>query len=151
MRLQSPISPALASRIIMQIGGCLAHAHNYGVIHRDIKPSNNHIDRSDNSYLQHAMTFRGGFFGKLTQAAQAWTRVACRLQALRPVAERISWFLTRSLHWRAQGPASKLLSLTAATNTPWERPRNDSRPDEPGSGAACSMLMHVSYRCNKEG
>lgn len=50
-RLQSPLSPALAVRIIVQIGGGLAHAHGHGIIHRDIKPGNILIDKSDNAYL----------------------------------------------------------------------------------------------------
>lgn len=50
-RLQSPLSPALAVRIIVQIGGGLAHAHEHGIIHRDIKPANILIDKSDNAYL----------------------------------------------------------------------------------------------------
>ncbi|MCE9578282.1 MAG: protein kinase, partial [Deltaproteobacteria bacterium] len=50
-RLQTPIDPATAVRIIRQIASALAHAHERGVVHRDVKPSNILLDQRGNAYL----------------------------------------------------------------------------------------------------
>jgi pimeloyl-ACP methyl ester carboxylesterase len=50
-RLQTPIDPATAVRIVRQIASALAHAHERGVVHRDVKPSNILIDTRGNAYL----------------------------------------------------------------------------------------------------
>jgi serine/threonine-protein kinase len=50
-RLHTPIDPASAVHITLQIAAALAHAHAYGVIHRDVKPSNILIDAAGNAFL----------------------------------------------------------------------------------------------------
>ncbi|MGC4092717.1 MAG: serine/threonine-protein kinase [Polyangiaceae bacterium] len=45
---RGPLSPSLATEILVQIAGALQAAHECGVIHRDVKPANILI-RSDNS------------------------------------------------------------------------------------------------------
>ena len=48
-RLKTPIEPATAVHITLQIASALAHAHAYGVVHRDVKPSNILIDTAGNA------------------------------------------------------------------------------------------------------
>ena len=50
-RLKTPIDPAAAVHITLQIASALAHAHAYGVVHRDVKPSNILIDSAGNAFL----------------------------------------------------------------------------------------------------
>src|SRR5262245_21585909 len=50
-RLQTPMDPQTAVRIVRQIASALAHAHERGVVHRDVKPSNILIDQRGNAYL----------------------------------------------------------------------------------------------------
>jgi pimeloyl-ACP methyl ester carboxylesterase len=50
-RLQTPIDPGTAVRIVRQIASALAHAHERGVVHRDVKPSNILIDTRGNAHL----------------------------------------------------------------------------------------------------
>jgi hypothetical protein len=50
-RLKTPIEPATAVHITLQIASALAHAHAYGVVHRDVKPSNILIDTAGNAFL----------------------------------------------------------------------------------------------------
>jgi Protein kinase domain/Alpha/beta hydrolase family len=50
-RLQTPIDPADAVRIVRQIASALAHAHDRGVVHRDVKPSNILLDHNGTAYL----------------------------------------------------------------------------------------------------
>jgi len=50
-RLKTPIDPASAVHITLQIASALAHAHAYGVVHRDVKPSNILIDTAGNAFL----------------------------------------------------------------------------------------------------
>jgi hypothetical protein len=50
-RLQTPIDPTTAVRVVRQIASALAHAHERGVVHRDVKPSNILIDQRGNAYL----------------------------------------------------------------------------------------------------
>jgi serine/threonine-protein kinase len=50
-RLKTPIDPATAVHITLQIASALAHAHAYGVVHRDVKPSNILIDTAGNAFL----------------------------------------------------------------------------------------------------
>jgi Protein kinase domain/Alpha/beta hydrolase family len=50
-RLQTPIDPASAVRVIRQIASALAHAHARGVVHRDVKPSNILLDGRGTAYL----------------------------------------------------------------------------------------------------
>jgi Protein kinase domain/Alpha/beta hydrolase family len=50
-RLQTPMDPATAVRIVRQIASALAHAHERGVVHRDVKPSNILIDQRGTAYL----------------------------------------------------------------------------------------------------
>jgi serine/threonine protein kinase len=50
-RLKTPIDPAAAVHITLQIASALAHAHAHGVVHRDVKPSNILIDTAGNAFL----------------------------------------------------------------------------------------------------
>jgi hypothetical protein len=50
-RLKTPIDPATAVHITLQVASALAHAHAYGVVHRDVKPSNILIDTAGNAFL----------------------------------------------------------------------------------------------------
>jgi serine/threonine protein kinase len=50
-RLSTPIEPASAIRIAVQIASALAHAHVHGVVHRDVKPGNVLLDSAGNGYL----------------------------------------------------------------------------------------------------
>jgi pimeloyl-ACP methyl ester carboxylesterase len=50
-RLATPIGPAAAIEIAMQIASALAHAHSRDVVHRDVKPSNILLDASGNAFL----------------------------------------------------------------------------------------------------
>lgn len=50
-RLGTPIEPALAVELGLQIASALAHAHAAGVVHRDVKPSNVLLDSRGNAYL----------------------------------------------------------------------------------------------------
>jgi len=50
-RLKTPIDPAAAVHITLQVASALAHAHAYGVVHRDVKPSNILIDTAGNAFL----------------------------------------------------------------------------------------------------
>jgi serine/threonine protein kinase len=51
-RLESgPLTPQETSRLMNEITGALAHAHEQGIVHRDVKPSNILIDEKGNSLL----------------------------------------------------------------------------------------------------
>lgn len=50
-RLRTPIDPAGAVHLTLQIASALAHAHAHGVVHRDVKPSNILIDTAGNAFL----------------------------------------------------------------------------------------------------
>jgi serine/threonine protein kinase len=50
-RLQTPIDPATALHLAIQVGSALSHAHERGVVHRDVKPSNILLDRAGTAYL----------------------------------------------------------------------------------------------------
>jgi serine/threonine protein kinase len=46
-----PLTPQETSRLMNEITGALAHAHEQGIVHRDVKPSNILIDEKGNSLL----------------------------------------------------------------------------------------------------
>lgn len=46
-----PLTPQETSRLMNEIAGALAHAHEQGIVHRDVKPSNILIDEKGNSLL----------------------------------------------------------------------------------------------------
>jgi predicted Ser/Thr protein kinase len=50
-RLQTPMEPAEALRIVRHVADALAHAHARGVVHRDVKPSNILLDGRGTPYL----------------------------------------------------------------------------------------------------
>jgi serine/threonine-protein kinase len=50
-RSKTPIDPATAVHVTLQIASAPAHAHAYGVVHRDVKPSNILIDTAGNAFL----------------------------------------------------------------------------------------------------
>jgi pimeloyl-ACP methyl ester carboxylesterase/predicted Ser/Thr protein kinase len=50
-RMKTPLEPAQAIRIVLEVGSALAYAHEQGVIHRDVKPANIMLDRAGNAYL----------------------------------------------------------------------------------------------------
>ena len=50
-RLLTPLSPAAAVRITMEICSALEHAHSRGVVHRDVKPENIVLDQRGTAYL----------------------------------------------------------------------------------------------------
>src|SRR5688572_59650 len=50
-RLETPIDPARAVEIALQIASALSHAHENRIVHRDVKPSNILLDCRGNAFL----------------------------------------------------------------------------------------------------
>jgi len=50
-RLRSPMEPAQALFIALQIASALSHSHEHGVVHRDVKPGNVMLDARGRAYL----------------------------------------------------------------------------------------------------
>jgi hypothetical protein len=51
VRIEGPIDPASAARLMQEVAWALAHAHQQGVVHRDVKPENILLERGTSRAL----------------------------------------------------------------------------------------------------
>ncbi len=96
-RLQTPVEPATAVHLALQMADALAHAHERGVVHRDVKPSNILLDTWGNAYL--------GDFG-LALLAEDQDADLSELRAGTP-----GYMAPEQLEGRGVGPASDQYGL----------------------------------------